>query len=271
MKKRVFHGLLLTIAALGSMFLAACGGKQQAAVPVETASAVATPARNRVIVGVDNQSAPMVFWDVKSNALTGYDIDLAKEVFKRAALEYEFKPITWSEKENDLLTSKKIDVIWSALSISNERKKIFAFSRPYIKNKLTVLVRSDSSIRNAADLKGKSIAVQQGSIGADYVAKISKEEAPAQVHAFPQQVEQFSAVLNGKADAAITDSVLIDYYSANSPGKFRVLQDSLQEEEFGVAVRPNDAELLEKINKALAEMEADGTAQTIYKRWFEAK
>ena len=48
-----------------------------------------------------------------------------------------------------------------------------------------------------------------------------------------------------------------------------MLQDSLQEEEFGVAVRPDDTELLEKINKALAEMEADGTAQAIYKRWFE--
>ena len=83
-------------------------------------------------------------------------------------------------------------------------------------------------------------------------------------------MDQFSAVLNGKADAAVTDSMMLDYFAASSNGKFRVLKDSLQEEELGVAVHPSDTKLLAKINKALADMQADGTAQAIYQHWFNS-
>ena len=225
--------------------------------------------RNFVVVGVDDQSIPMSFWNAETNVISGYDIDLAKEALKRAGLKYEFKPIVWDEKEDDLLKEKKIDLIWSSLTINDERKKIFAFSTPYIKNRQGIIVRADSSIYGKADLRGKTVAVQKGSNGAELVRQLKGDVAPAKVDdSYEQKADQLSAVLAGKADAAVTDSVLLDYFSASSPGKFRVLKESLQEEEFGVAVRPSDTELLEKINKALAEMEADGTSQDIYKRWF---
>lgn len=260
-----------------SLFLAACGKQTtpeqsaaQSASQAIAASAAAPTAtgRSHIVIGVDAQSAPLVFWDHKTGAFSGYDIELAKEVFKRAELKYEFRPIVWSEKETDLIRDKKIDVIWSGLSISPERKEIFAFSSPYIKNKLAILVLAESSINSLSDLKGKKVAVQKGSIGADLIKKIRKEDAPAKIEEFEQQTDQLSAVLHGQADAAVTDSIFIDYFAASNPGKFRVLSDSLQEEEFGVAVRPEDTELLEKINKALDDMRADGTQQAIHKRWF---
>ena len=262
---------------LVAVLLPACGGqgasKGAEAVQKNTSSAKddeTTKAGNRqsIVVGVDAKTMPMVFWDNKTNTLIGYDIDLAKEAFARAGLQYEFKPIDWDKKEDDLLKKQNIDAIWSSLTISESRKKIFAFSSPYIKNKKSILVRADSSIRTKSDLGGKVVAVQVKSNSAEVVRNISGKEAPAKVTEFAQRPDTFVAVLAGQADAAVTDSVIIDYYAANSPGKFRVLQDNLQEEEFGVAVRPTDTGLLEKINQSLASMQADGTSQAIYRRWF---
>ena len=130
------------------------------------------------------------------------------------------------------------------------------------------MVRADSGIHKKSDLGGKTMAVNKGSIGEELVKQLKGAEAPAKIEEFVDRLDVFSAVLNGQADAAVTDSVVMNYYAKNSPGKFRVLNDSLQEEEFGVGMRPADTELLAKINKALAEMQADGTAQTIYQRWF---
>ena len=77
---------------------------------------------------------PLTFWDEKTKLLSGYDADLAREAFKRANLEYEFKSIVWADKEKEL-KNKKIDVVWSGLTITDERTKDFAFSTPYYKNR----------------------------------------------------------------------------------------------------------------------------------------
>ena len=231
-------------------------------------SATEVVGRDFVIVGVDTQSTPMAFWDAQTRVIVGYDIDMAKEALKRTGLKYEFQAIDWSKKEKDLLEDKNIDLIWSSMSVTEERKRIFAFSNPYIQNKQAIMVRADSGIQSKADLGGKKVAVNKGSIGADLIKRLSGSNAPAKVEEFEQRIDIFSAVLSGQVDAAVTDGVVARYYAVNSPGKFRVLKDSLQEEDFAVAVRPADAELLEKINKALSDMQADGTAEAIQQRWF---
>ena len=278
MKKNKLNMVCASALISAGLFLSGCTkpadpvvtpGAASAPGAAASAAKAATPvARDHVIIGVDDQSTPMSFWENKTNVLAGYDIDLAKEAFKRIGLKYEFKPIVWAQKENDLLKDKKIDVIWSSLTVTDERKKIFAFSNPYIKNRQTILVRADSGIQKKSDLGGKTMAVHKGSIGEELVKQLKGAEAPAKIEEFVDRLDVFSAVSNGQADAAVTDSVVMNYYAKNSPGKFRVLNDSLQEEEFGVGMRPADTELLAKINKALAEMQADGTAQTIYQRWF---
>ena len=278
MKKNKLNMVCASALISAGLFLSGC---TKPADPVVTPGAASTPggvasvaqaatpvARDHVIVGVDIHSTPMAFWDPKTGIAVGYDIDMAKEGLKRAGLKYEFKPIDWGKKEKNLLEEKSIDLIWSSFTITDERRKIFAFSDPYIQNKQVILVRADSGIQKKSDLGGKTMAVNKGSIGEELVKQLKGAEAPAKIEEFVDRLDVFSAVLNGQADAAVTDSVVMNYYAKNSPGKFRVLNDSLQEEEFGVGMRPADTELLAKINKALAEMQADGTAQTIYQRWF---
>lgn len=281
MNKRKLGYLCASALLSASLLLSACGqqneaaktaqGAQSAGASSAAASAAAKAAtvnRDFVIVGVDTESIPMTFWDGKTREIVGYDVDLAKEVLKRAGLKYEFKVINWSQKEKDLLEEKSIDLIWANMSVTEERKRIFAFSTPYIKNQQVILVRADSSIQGKGDLGGKKVAVSKGSNSVDLVKRLSGAEAPAKIEEFDVHIDIFSAVLSGKADAAVTDGVVANYYSVNSPGKFRVLKDRLQEEDFAVAVRPGDTELLDKINKALADTQADGSAEAIQQRWF---
>ena len=115
---------------------------------------------------------PLTFWDEKTKLLSGYDADLAREAFKRANLEYEFKSIVWADKEKEL-KNKKIDVVWSGLTITDERTKDFAFSTPYYKNRQAILVRIDSSIQTKEDLKGKVIGEQKGSPSGSFIESLT--------------------------------------------------------------------------------------------------
>lgn len=266
MKKNIFarfaFASLLAISALAG----GCKEEVPAAPSPQnttTVSAANTADKKVVIVGVDGHSVPLTFWDERTKLLAGYDADLAREAFKRAGLEFEFKAIVWSDKEKEL-ESKHVDAIWSGLTITDERAKIFAFSTPYYKNRQAILVRADSPIHTKADLKGKKIGEHKGSPSGPFIQSLE----PSQHEEFLELPDLFAAVLSGKIDAAITDGVFIDYYAINTPGKLRVLADNVPEKGFAVGVRPADTELLAKINKALTEMETDGTAQAIYRRWF---
>ena len=76
----------------------------------------------------------------------------------------------------------------------------------------------------------------------------------------------------GRLDAVVVDEVVGRYYTSKKPGEYRVLADNFGSEDYGVAVRKDDAELLTKLDQTLDAMVADGSAKTIYDKWFaEAK
>ena len=271
MNKRTFVTLCLMSTVFASALVAGCSKQDGTSAPGETAN-VAAAEREIKIIGLDTQSTPMAFWNSQTGLFSGFDVDLAMEAFKRAGLKYEFKAIDWGEKDNELLRDKSIDVIWSSLTITDARKQLYSLSDPYVENRKTAVVRAGSPITTLADLGGRKVAVQAKSYSVEVVKAYSTPKGPIQVHEVPQRVDMLVALLAGEVDAAVTDSVFLDYYVLNTPGKFHILSESFQHESFGVAFRPEDRELTEKINKALADMRLDGTTQTIYARWFgEAK
>ncbi|MDO4795051.1 MAG: transporter substrate-binding domain-containing protein [Brachymonas sp.] len=272
-------GLASWLAAI-MVCLSACSGQgasTAASAPVSegTASAAGKQAKapadapasqKQIVIGVDAYSVPLTFWDERTKLLSGYDADMAREAFKRAGLAYEFKAIVWADKEKEL-KSKNIDVVWSGLTITDERAKDFAFSVPYYSNRQAILVRADSAIQGKEDLRGKAIGEHKGSPSKAFIQSLG----PARHEEYLELPDLFAAVMNGQIDAAITDGVFIDYYALHTPGKFRVLSDSVPEKGFAVGMDPANKELLTQINKALMEMEADGTAKAIYRQWFAEK
>lgn len=261
MKKLVT--LLLAFMFVAGLVAGCGGGDKKPAAKKEAAK--------KVVVGLDDNFAPMGFRNEK-NEIVGFDIDLAREAFKRLGMEAEFKPIDWNAKEAEI-KSKRIDAIWNCFTVNPEREKVYGLSKPYITNAQLVVVPKGSAIAKIADLKGKTVAVQDGSTGVYLLGleanKALKESLKA-YKAYPDFAAAYMELNNKRVDAIIADAVLARYYQTKNPGKYEILKESLGDEVVAVAFRKEDNELREKVNKVLDEMKKDGTCKKISQKWMGA-
>ena len=261
MKKQIS---LLIIAVLAATLLVACGKKENA----PQATAVAEPAAlATIVVGLDDNFPPMGFRD-ETNALVGFDIDLAKEAGKRLGAEVLFKPIDWNAKEAEL-TSKRVDVLWNGLTITDARKEKILFTTPYLENHQVIIVTDSSPIRTKAELAGKVVGVQDGSSA---IEAIEKDAATAkslkELKKFGDNVTALIDLSVGRLDALVVDEVVGRYYTAKKPGEYRVLEENFGTEDYGVGTRKDDTELMAKLQKAIDGMKSDGSAAAISSKWF---
>ena len=156
--------LIAVIATAGLFF--GCNGKSSKA----DNSLSELKGRGVFVLGLDDSFPPLGFRD-ENNEITGYDIDLAKEVSKRLGVTFKAQPINWDAKEQELSTGN-IDCIWNGLTITEERKAILSFTKPYLNNAQIVVVRNDSGINSLADLKGKKIGLQEEDFVILYVGRL---------------------------------------------------------------------------------------------------
>ena len=259
---------LLATAAL-SLLLAACGKSEPAATSSSTAPAPtpAPAALTKIVVGLDDNFPPMGFRDEK-NELVGFDVDMARTAAQRMGLEVEFKPIDWSAKEAEL-AGKRVDMLWNGLTITEERKQNIAFTAPYMENHQIIVVAAQTSIQTKADLAGKTVGAQEGSSAVD---AIKKEEAVfnsfQELKTFGDNVAALMDLTTGRLDAVVVDEVVGRYYVAKKPNDYAVLDEHFGTEEYGVGLRKEEGELLEKLEATLNAMKQDGTAAQIAQQWF---
>lgn len=259
---------LLASLALAAV-LAACGKTEPAATTAapEAAPAPAPAAITKVVVGLDDNFPPMGFRDEK-NELVGFDIDMARTATQRMGLEVEFKPIDWSAKEAEL-AGKRVDMLWNGLTITEERKQNIAFTPAYMENHQIIVVPTGTAIQTKADLADKVVGAQEGSSAVD---AIKKEEAVfnsfKELKTFGDNVTALMDLTTGRLDAVVVDEVVGRYYVAKKPDLYAVLEDNFGTEEYGVGLRKDDGELLNKLNDAMSAMKQDGTATKIAEQWF---
>jgi len=225
---------------------------------------------NEVVVGLDDTFVPMGFKDDKGKVV-GFDIDLAKEVFKRENMKVTFQPIDWSMKETEL-KSGNIDAIWNGYSITDERKKKVNFSDAYLKNRQVIITLSNSKIKTKSDLKGKNVGIQEGSSSLDAVNKdknLVKSFNGSKPVLYENNNQALMDLESKRVDVVVADETLAKYYmNKRGQNKYKILEDNFGEEEYGIGVRKDDADLLKKINKEISAMKNDGTYDKIYKKWF---
>ncbi|WP_462413060.1 amino acid ABC transporter substrate-binding protein [Neobacillus sp. Marseille-QA0830] len=250
--------LAVTILAIASVFmlLTACSG-----------STTGTKAKDdTLVVGIDDAFAPMGFRD-ENNKIVGFDIDLAKAAAKKMGMDIKIQPIDWKTKESEL-SSGRIDLIWNGYTITDERKKKVLFTKPYLKNAQVVVTKKDSDITKLADLQGKVVGLQSQSSAADALNANPIKSKVKEVTEFGDNVMALNDLKSGRLDAVVIDEVVIDYYMTKEKDAFKVLDESLAPEEYGVGVKKGNEELLNKLQKALDEMNEEGTAADISTKWF---
>jgi len=221
-----------------------------------------------LVVGLDDSFPPMGFRDEKGE-IVGFDIDLAKEACKRMGVEATFQPIDWNSKEMELNTGK-IDLLWNGVTITETRLKEMTFTKPYIQNTQIILTRPDTGITTKADLAGKIIGLQAGSSALDALMADAETYATiGEVSEYAENILAFQDLIIGRTDAVVVDEPVARYYmTVNQPG-FIVLEEDFGKEDYGVAMKLGNTDLLAKLQKALDDMVADGTAAEISKKWFE--
>ena len=260
--------------------LAACGGaktettaaettaekKEETTTAGTTAAETAEAAGGTLIVGFDQDFPPMGF--VGDNGeYTGFDLDLAKEVASRLGLEYKAQPVAWDSKDMEL-ESGNIDCIWNGFTITG-REDDYTWTTPYMANKQVFVVANDSDIKSQADLAGKVVEVQADS-SAEAALKENQDLANTfgQLLTTPDYNTAFMDLEQGAVDAVAMDVIVAGYQIKQRNADFKILDDSLSEEEYGISFKKGNTELRDKVQGALEEMAADGTLAKISDEWF---
>ena len=278
MKKRLLSAVMASAMVLS---LAACGGAKTETTAAETtaekkeetttadttvAETAAEAAGGTLIVGFDQDFPPMGF--VGDNGeYTGFDLDLAKEAASRLGLEYKAQPIAWDSKDMEL-ESGNIDCIWNGFTITG-REDDYTWTTPYMANKQVFVVANDSDIKSQADLAGKVVEVQADS-SAEAALKENQDLANTfgQLLTTPDYNTAFMDLEQGAVDAVAMDVIVAGYQIKQRNADFKILDDSLSEEEYGVGFKKGNTELRDKVQGALEEMAADGTLAKISDEWF---
>jgi polar amino acid transport system substrate-binding protein len=257
--KRLFT-LILSIAAALSI-MAGCSSQSQ------------KQDSKTLVIGIDDTFAPMGFRD-DQNKLVGFDIDYARAAAKQMGMTVKFQPIDWSAKEAEL-TSGRIDLIWNGYTITDERKKKVLFTKPYLKNTQVVVTKKSSPISKLDDLTGKVVGLQSLSSAADALDASPIKSKISKVTEYKDNDLALTDLGNGNVDAVVIDEVVINYKikqleknSKNNP--YKILDESLAPEEYGVGVKKGNEKLLNKLQKAMDTLNQDGTAAKISKNWFGA-
>lgn len=196
--------------------------------------------------------------------LDGFDIEIGEEIARRLGVEYEPVATDWDGIIGGLLAGS-FDGILGSMAITDERLESVDFSDPYYYSGAQLVVRSDSTIQDPADVtEDMRIAVVTGTTFADQV-----EEWGAEAVYYDSDAITLMELDNDNVDGVITDR-LVALINAQEHGyDFKLVGDMLYTETMAIAFRPGDDSLIEAVNEALADMRADGTYQEISERYFD--
>lgn len=230
MKKLMALGLALTMVIAG---MAGCGQKE------------------KLTMGTNAGFPPFEYKE--GTEIVGIDVEIAKEIAKELGQELEISDMEFASVVPSV-QSGKVDLGIAGMTIKPERLEQVDFSDTYYKASQLVIVKKDSAI-TAADLNGKKIGVQDGTTGDDYA---SETYGSSNVSKYPTGMDAVMALTSDKIDAVIIDSYTAKALAKKNEG-IKVLADELTSEEYAIAVKKGNTELLEKINKVLKRLKEDGS------------
>lgn len=243
MKKIISMVLILSTAVM----LAACGKKEE--------STTLTMATNA-------EFPPYEFYD--GDKIVGIDAEIAAAVADELGLELKVEDMAF-DSIIAAVTSGKADIGLAGMTVTEDRKKNVDFSDTYATATQVIIVKDGSEVASPDDLEGKKIGVQLGTTGDIYAADIEG----ADVERFNKGFEAVQSLLQDKIDAVIIDQLPAKEFVAASDG-LSILDEAFTEEEYAIAVKKGNTELLEKINKALANLKESGELDKIVAKYIKA-
>ena len=261
MKKLLMSTILLVMAV--ALILTGCGSSNSA----DQDSWTKIEEKGEFVLGLDENFPPMGFRD-DNGEITGFDVDIAKEVFSRLGVDLKLQPINWDAKEQELNTGN-IHAIWNGFTITEERKKQVLFSEPYMENRQVLVVMEDSNYNTLADLAGKKLGIQAASSAADALNSAADfKSSLGDIIEFDDNMMALMDLEKGGVDTVLMDEIVARYYIQMKDKGYRVLDEALAGEQYGIGFRLEDKEVQQKVNETLTAMAKDGTLAEISNKWF---
>lgn len=256
MKKRLV--VVLAVVAL-MLSLTACGGSGSS----DDTKTVTYK------VGTEPTFPPFDTTDDDQN-IVGLDMDLIKAIGKDQGFEVTFENLSF-DGLIPALKAGNIDIVAAGMNKDDkERQKQVNFSDAYYESQLYVVVAEDNNdIKSIDDLTtDMKVAAQTGTTGAEKVKKL-KEEGKIKDSVIVDGLDTaMMQLINGDVSAVINDKPVNEAYMKKQPNKVKMVGDALNAENYGFAVAKGNDELLEKINKGLANIKKDGTYDELVDEWF---
>ena len=264
--KLVAAGLAALLVAAS---LSACGGNPDAgSLAPESNGSTETVELDLVkegtlVMGTNAEFPPFEYKE--GTGFAGIDVDLMRAIAEKMGLELEVEDMAF---ESLTQSFGRIDVIAAGFTIDPTREATCDFSDTYFNATQTVILKADSTIATLEDLKGKKIGVQTGTTGKDKAAEVTDAANITQYNNGSLAVE---ALVSGQIDAVIIDQNPAMAYKDQHGDSLKLLENLFDEEEYALAVKKGNKELLEAINQALKELKEDGTFDQIVEKYIPSK
>ena len=271
----------LMLSSAMMLSLAACGGSASTetvsseaasseAVSTEEAASADAAAVTTVNAGKLTMSTNAAFppYEMTTDAgdFEGIDIEVAGAIAKKLGLELQVDDMDFDAA---LLAAQngKSDMVMAGVTVTDERLKVMDFSDTYAEGIQSIIVKEDSPIASPDDLADKMIGTQRGTTGYIYC---SDDFGDDHVTPYDSGLTAVQALVNGQVDAVVIDNAPAKEFVKANPG-LKILDTAYAQEDYAIGVAKGNTELLNAINGALEELEADGTLQAIVGKYITAE
>ena len=259
--------LIAVLLALTLVFaLVACGSTAETTEATEatTETTEAAPAETTAeartfTMGIDAEYPPFSYMD-ENGEYTGFDVEICKAACEKLGWDFQVFGVNWDEKLVQL-DANECDCVWSGMTILDSMKESgYTLSAPYYDNTQVIMVKEGSDIASSADLAGKAVAVQLGTSGESLLNGDLADLAATfgNLVTCDSFLKCFTELAGDAVDAVFVDMPVATSYAAENEG-FKIIDEQLGAEQYGIAFRADDAETCAAIEGAVAELVAEGT------------
>lgn len=262
---------LVGLMAIAALAAAGCGGDSGTGGTGTTGTTTGKPAVQLVKQGKLTNCTGLPYEPFEfeqGGKVVGFDVDLVDLVAKELSVTQEVvdTPFDGIQSGADL-NSGKCDLAAAGMTITDTRKQNFDFSDPYFDATQALVVKKGSGINDLAALKGKKLAVQNGTTGQEYAQKNAPD---VELVVFEDLGLLLTAVETGQVQAGMNDNgVLYDWVKKKTD--FEVSKEFNTGEKYGIGVRKGNDALLKTINDVIAKAKSSGDYDKIYEKWFGKK
>jgi arginine/ornithine transport system substrate-binding protein len=223
-------------------------------------------------IGVEGAYPPFSLVN-KDGKLEGFDIEIAEALCKNMGAECKLIKQDW-DGIIPALIARKYDAIVASMSMTDERKEKVDFTNHYYKSPARFIHKKGDSIEISKEgLKGKSVGVQRGTVSDKFITGTFGEGV--NIKRYGTQEEAYLDLNAGRLDLVFADAfVLLEFINSDKGKDYEFIGDSYSDPKYfgegiGIAVRKGDNTLRDKLNKAIAGIRADGTYDSIRKKYFD--